>query len=123
MANSSISQAVNRQTVAAALRQARIDAQEHRDWITAINRAALNLEACSWAFDGEILVIQSATDNRTRYHVDAHGCACKAGRQGRPCWHRAAHRLLVKASELVPVPVRPTMTEEELAAIVAELYA
>ena len=123
MANASIAQQVNRRTVAAALKQARIDAQEHRDWITAINRAALNLEACSWAFDGEILVIQSATDSRTRYHVDAHGCACKAGRQARPCWHRAAHRLLVKASELVPVPVRPTMTEEELAAIVAELYA
>ena len=123
MANSSITQAVNRQTVAAALKQARIEAQEHRDWINAINRAALNLEACSWAFDGELLVIQSATDSRTRYHVDERGCECRAGQQGRPCWHRAAWRLLVKASEVVTVPVRPSMSEEELAAIVTELFA
>ncbi len=45
MANASVAQAISRQTVAAALRQARIEAQEHRAWITAINKVALNLEA------------------------------------------------------------------------------
>ena len=99
MANASIAQSVNRTTVAAALQAARTEAAEHRAWINAINRAALNLESCPWQFDGEILVIASAT-SASRYTVDAHGCACKAGQAGRPCWHRAARRLLVKASEL-----------------------
>ena len=103
MANASVAQSISRQTVAAALRQARIDAQEHRDWINAINRAALNLEACSWAFDGEVLQIASATSN-ARYTVDRHGCECKAGQAGRPCWHRAACRLLVKAAEIGQQP-------------------
>ena len=33
--------------------------------------------------------------------VTPQGCPCKAGKAGRPCWHRAARRLLVKASEMV----------------------
>ncbi len=111
MANSSISQAVNRQTVAAALKQARIEAAEHQQWITAINKAAVNLEACPWWFDGTVLCIASTTGAR-RYTVDAHGCECPSGQHGRPCWHRAAHRLLCKAAEVAharqnnPDPVR-----------------
>ncbi len=50
MANASVAQAISRQTVAAALRAARTEAAEHQAWINAINRAAVNLEACSWAF-------------------------------------------------------------------------
>ncbi len=122
MANASVAQAVNRQTVAAALRQARIEAAEHRQWIAAINRAALNLEACGWAFDGEALVIASATTPSARYTVTMEGCECKAGQAGRPCWHRAAWRLLRKAAELVQPAPRPEFTEAELTAIVAELY-
>lgn len=100
MATPSIAQAVNRTTVATALRQARIEAAEHRAWINAINRAALNLEACWWSFDGDDLLIESATDSSLRYTVDAHGCECKASKKGSPCWHRAARRLLVKAGEM-----------------------
>ena len=122
MANSSIAQSINRQTVAAALRQARIEAAEHTAWINAINRAALNLEAAPWAFDGEVLRIASATTPSARYTVTIEGCACKAGQAGRPCWHRAAWRLLRKAAELVPPAPRPELTEAELTAIVAELY-
>ncbi len=107
MANATVAQSISRQTVAAALAAARTEAAEHRLWITAINRAALNLEACRWAFDGETLVIASATTQGTRYTVDASGCTCKAGQAGRPCWHRAARRLLLKASELAQ-PKRAT---------------
>jgi hypothetical protein len=121
MANSTVAQAINRQTVAAALRQARIEAAEHKAWINAINRAALNLEAVAWAFDGEVLRIASATST-ARYTVDAHGCECKAAPDGRPCWHRAARRLLCKAAELVPSAPRPELSEAELGAIVDELY-
>ncbi len=122
MANASIAQSINRQTVAAALAAARTEAAEHRLWITAINRAALNLEACPWAFDGETLRIASATTRGTRYTVSPEGCECKAARDGRPCWHRAAWRLLRKAAELVQ-PARVMPTDAELQALVDELYA
>ncbi len=121
MANASVTQAINRQTVAAALRQARIEAAEHQAWITAINKAALNLEAAPWVFDGEVLRIASATTPSARYTVDKQGCGCKAGQQGKPCWHRAAWRLLCKAAEMVAAqPLQ--LSEAELAAIVDELY-
>ena len=122
MANASVAQSISRQTVAAALAAARTEAAEHRLWITAINRAALNLEACSWAFDGETLRIASATTRGTRYTVSPEGCECKAAQDGRPCWHRAAWRLLRKAAELVRPPV-VEITEAELQALVDELYA
>lgn len=119
MADSSITQVINRQTVAAALAAARTEAAEHRAWINAINRAALNLEAVPWAFDGDVLRISSATSSN-RYTVSPDGCECKAGEAGRPCWHRAAWRLLRKAAEMTPV--RPLLTDAELAEIVSELY-
>ncbi len=122
MANASIAQSINRQTVAAALAAARTEAAEHRLWITAINRAALNLEACPWAFDGDTLRIASATTRGTRYTVSPEGCECKAAQDGRPCWHRAAWRLLRKAAELVQ-PARVELTDAELQALVDELYA
>ena len=121
MANATVAQSISRQTVAAAIRQAKVEAAEHQQWITAISKASINLEVCNWAFDGEVLRISSATGN-SRYTVNPEGCECPAGTRGKPCWHRGAHRLLVKASEVVQVPVRPQMTEEELAAIVQELY-
>ncbi len=99
MANATVAHAVNRTTVALALAAARTEAGKHQAWITAINRAALNLEACPWQFDGEILIITSAT-SAARYTVTPEGCQCKAGGSGKPCWHRAAHRLLCKAAEM-----------------------
>ena len=99
MANATVTAAVNRSTVAAALAAARTEAAKHQAWITAINRAALNLEACPWQFDGEILIITSAT-SAVRYTVTPEGCPCKAGGSGKPCWHRAARRLLCKAAEM-----------------------
>ncbi len=122
MANATVAQSISRQTVAAALAAARTEAAEHRLWITAINRAALNLEACPWAFDGETLRIASATTRGTRYTVTPDGCECKAAQDGRPCWHRAAWRLLRKAAEMVQ-PARVMPTEAELQALVDELYA
>ena len=121
MANATVAQTVNRQTVAAALRQARIEAAEHAAWITAINKAALELEAASWAFDGEALRIASRTGTG-RYTATAHTCECKAYAKGIPCWHRAAARLLVKAAELVQ-PARVMPTDAELQALVDELFA
>lgn len=126
MANASIAQLVTRQTVAQALQAARIEAAEHAAWITAINRAALNLEACRWQFDGEVLIIQSATAGATRYTVDAQGCGCKAHQAGRPCWHRAARRLLIKAAELAGCPqgaAAPRRTFADIQAAADALFA
>ena len=123
MANASIAQSVTRQTVAAALAAARVEAAEHRAWINAINRAALNLEACPWAFDGEVLRITSATTQGTRYTVGTHGCECQAAQEGRPCWHHAAWRLLRKAAEMLDPHPRMELSDAELQAIVDELYA
>ncbi len=122
MANATVTQAVNRQTVAAALAAARAECAQYTAWLNAVNRAALNLEACPWQFDGETLVIASATTQGTRYTVTPDGCQCKAHRDGRPCWHRAARRLLVKAAELAHRPA-PAKTMAELQAEVDALFA
>ena len=63
MANSMIAQAVNRQTVALALRDARAKCAASHRWLNAVNRAALNLESCRWSFDGDTLRVESATNS------------------------------------------------------------
>ncbi len=68
-----ISPLVNRCTVGAALALARQECAHDSRWLNAVNRAALNLEACPWQFDGDILLITSATD-ATRNIVTRHGC-------------------------------------------------
>ena len=126
MANASVLQAVNRQSVALALRDARAKCAASQRWLNAVNRAALNLEALRWSFDGDTLRIESATNSGTFYTVTVEQCPCKAGQKGEPCWHRAGCRLLVKAAEMAaPVPTvedsRPTMAELQAAA--DELFA
>lgn len=120
MANATILPQISRKSVAAAIRQAKVEAAHHQAWINAITKATINLEVCPWSFDGEVLRIQSATDSSTRYTVDAHGCDCRAGAKGRPCWHRAARRLLCKAAEMTPPPLR---TLAEAQAAVDEIFS
>jgi hypothetical protein len=102
MANATVAQAVNRQTVA--LQEARKQAAEHQAWLNAINKAALYLSAEQWAFDGETLVIMSATTDDARYLVTVKHCECRAFKRGIPCWHRAAVRLLEKTAEVELAP-------------------
>ena len=104
MANATVAQAVNRQTVALALQEARKQAAEHQAWLNAINKAALYLSAEQWAFDGETLVIMSATTDDARYLVTVKHCECRAFKRGIPCWHRAAVRLLEKTAEMDQEP-------------------
>ena len=120
MANASVTALVNRRNVAAALQTARIECEQYQAWLNALNKAALNLEACSWQFDGEVLRIASASSSSTRYTVTPQGCGCKAHQAGRPCWHRAARRLLCKAAELAPAPSK---SMAELQAAVDELFS
>ncbi len=78
MASTSIASLVNREAMGKALAQARRDCSESKSWLNAINRAALNLEACMWQFDGETLMVKSATED-IHYTVTKDGCECK-------CW-------------------------------------
>ncbi len=82
MASASIAQSVNRQSVGAALQQARKECGQHLRWLNALNHAALNLEVCPWQFDGDVLVTASASDGSSRYTVDVHGCGCRAAQKG-----------------------------------------
>jgi hypothetical protein len=126
MANATVAQAVNRQTVALALRDARAKCAASHRWLNTVNRAALNLESVRWAFDGDTLRIESATNSGDFYTVTVETCPCKAGQAGRPCWHRAGCRLLCKAAEMTTAgaatngyqaqPTRPTMAELQAAA-------
>ena len=81
MANRSVAQSINRQTVAA-LTQARIEAAEHKAWMNAINRPTMNLATCAWVFDGEVLRIASASGNMC-YTVTVKGCTCTVAVLGR----------------------------------------
>lgn len=125
MTATTVQQSVNitREHVGRALYSWRKNVEHNARDLNAVNRAALNLEACPWYFSpsGE-LVITSASDSRTRYHVTLDGCDCRAGNAGRPCWHRAAWRLLRKAAEMVPAAPVVTMTDAEIQALVDELY-
>ena len=96
----------NRSHVGMALRRLRVGSASLPATLTAINKAALNLEACVWLFDGARLHIESATQlGNTFYDVTAGGCTCPSGAPDRPCWHKAARELLVIAQRLA-VPHR-----------------
>jgi hypothetical protein len=137
MANATIAQAVNRSTVALALRDARAKCAASHRWLNAVNRAALNLESCRWAFDGDTLRVESATESNSFYTVTVETCPCSAGKAGKPCWHRAGCRLLCKAAEMTytaattngyqDAPARPfedaRPTMAELQAAADELFA
>jgi hypothetical protein len=111
MANATVAQSVNRRSAALALREARVQAAHHQAWLNAINKAALYLAGDEWQFDGETLIISSATTNGARYHVTSHSCECKAFAAGRPCWHRASVRLLEKAGEAAALPKAMSVEE------------
>lgn len=97
-----VSASFDRRHVGAALRQLRLAHGEDTGMITAINKAALNLEACRWQFDGRTLVIESATHTgQRRYTVTAANyCDCNAAIAGRRCWHSVARLLLINAARL-----------------------
>ena len=100
MAKASISQSITKESIRKAISQARVECANSRRWLNAVNRAAVELLVSHFQFDGEILSIESATSPGTRYHVDQHGCDCPAGKVDKPCKHRAAWRLLIKAAEI-----------------------
>ena len=70
-------------------------------WIRAIHRAAANLSAGQFAFDGQHVVIRSASSSK-RYSINVTEpmvCTCTAHERGLRCWHIVGARLLVRAAE------------------------
>jgi hypothetical protein len=104
VATVSVPALVNRESVGRAIAIAREECKEDKRWLNAVNRAALNLEACQWQFDGIVFIVKSTTED-IHYNVTPDGCECKAFLSGKPCWHRAARRLLLKAAELAMLPL------------------
>jgi chloramphenicol 3-O-phosphotransferase len=70
---------------------------DSRRWQTAIAKAKQQIEENPYMhFDGESLLILSPSNEI----YTANGtCQCKAFANGRPCWHRAAARLVQRYNE------------------------
>jgi hypothetical protein len=122
MSNAILSQ-VDRQNVGQALRQARHTYRADRAMLTAVNKAALNLEACRWQWDGVTLAIESATEVGTVTHrlSERSACTCQAGQKGRVCWAFAALQLLAIAGDLAARVRHPLQSQAEYDAMVAAL--
>jgi chloramphenicol 3-O-phosphotransferase len=79
------------------VQQAFDKAQDSLRWQTAIAKAKQQLEENPFMhFDGDALLILSPSNAIYR----ANGtCQCRAYRQGQPCWHRAAARIVERYHE------------------------
>ena len=101
-------------------------------WTKAIYRAAANLAAGMFAFDGEHVVIRSASSSRT-YRIcvrEPMQCSCKAHERGLRCWHVVGARLLVRAAERharqsrgVPNTSTPPMAAPTFESLTSQLNA
>ncbi len=93
-------------------------------WTRAIYRAAANLAAGQFSYDGRMVILHSATSS-TVYRIDTREpmqCSCKAHERGLLCWHITAARLIVRAAEHHAAP-RPRKSYAELQAAVDELFS
>ena len=96
MATASLPQSVNftRSDVDAAITDA-LSKVADAAWIRAIHRAAANLAAGQFSFDGQHVIIRSASSSRT-YRISTREpmqCSCKAHERGLRCCHIVAARL------------------------------
>jgi hypothetical protein len=69
----------------------------NRRWQTAIVKAKAQLEENPYIhFDGQALLILSPSNEIYTVNGD---CQCKAYQSHKPCWHRAAARLIERYNE------------------------
>ncbi len=119
MAQSTVAQSINfdRSDLNAAINDALGKVTEDR-WMRAIYRAAGNLAAGQFSYDGQRVSLRSASSS-TVYHIitrDPMVCSCQAHARGLVCWHVAAARLIVRAAERHAAPVAPRKSFQELTA-------
>lgn len=113
------------------LANAKASAAGSARWASAVEKAGEALEHGHWAFtvDG-VLFIRSRTLGSLMYQVTHGACPCEAARHGKPCAHRAARQLCIRALgiELEQEErakrrnARSGKTQAELEAEVADLY-
>jgi hypothetical protein len=109
---------LNSSTLAAVVEKAAHDAANHPRWLTAIGRAILELDSNPWIErnDHGGLVIGSPSGNV----YAANGvCQCEAYTHGKkPCWHRAAARLVrlhdERVAGLMTMPEGDTLNTDGL---------
>ncbi len=93
-------------------------------WQGAIARALVNLARGQFSYDGQQVILHSASSKRV-YHIDTREpmkCSCKAHERGLICWHISAARLIVRAAEHHAAP-RSRKSYAELQAAVDELFS
>lgn len=102
------------QHVGQAVRQLR-EVNHNPATVNAINKAFGNLKPgrCRWQYDGEKLLIESASDKRKEYLVTQIGCECPAAMALRTCWHVWAFRIL-QAAQGMTVRRLPRFTVDDL---------
>ena len=118
---------LNAQTLAAVVDKARTDAAEHPRWLTAIDRAVVELVQNPWIERGELHGVIIASPSGNLYSANG-TCQCRAHAYGNPCWHRAAARLVRLHDEYTPAPaiVEPparSLSDAEYARICDEMNA
>jgi hypothetical protein len=130
MANATVAQPINftREDLQVAVSAALAKVTDAR-WVRAIYRAAGNPAAGQFSYDGNQVILHSATSTKV-YHIDTREpmrCSCQAHTKGLLCWHITAARLIVRAAEhhaAAPAPqprIAPNFIDLQAAA--DELFA
>lgn len=89
-------------------------------WRKAIERALTNLGRGHFSFDGQQVILKSATSDQV-YRINVKEpmqCSCKGRARGYKCWHIVAARLLVRAAERYatrqqPAPMLPVLPRRQ----------
>lgn len=88
---------VNEERMALVIQEAFDKVSDSRRWQTAIAKAKQQIESNPYLhFDGHALLVLSQSGE---IYTANGACQCKAYRQGQPCWHRAAARLVERYFE------------------------
>ena len=95
---------LNPTTLAAVVDKARTDAAEHPRWLAAIDRAVVELVQNPWIERGELHGVIIASPSGNLYSANG-TCQCTAAHYSRPCWHRAAARLVERHDQRQAQPV------------------
>ena len=98
---------------------ARAASMGDRPWLNAIDRAAAELTENPYIErqDGHLLI---GSPSGQVYSANG-ACQCRAFQNGRPCWHRAAGRLVQRYDEATAAQVRATQRAARLAQIELEV--
>lgn len=94
-------------------------------WTRAIYRAAGNLAAGQFVYDGHQVILRSASSSKL-YHIDTREpmkCSCQAHTKGLVCWHITAARLIVRAAEHAAAAPIVRKSYEQIQREADELFA